>query len=329
MYGTNKTARSSKISLLTINTTSSGGSNSTITQESYNRSHGKTSHRRRRTREHRSRSYRRQIEDGQDGSQAEVFDYLVVNEYDKDKPGVKSISEPEVDSDEDVDMTVPKVTLYQDDEDVEGYYRSMSDSGISMGSSSSGPSVSGSQAYSRLPMLPEEPSSRPTSSHITSSELAIIDPRWTWQSSSPGPYPDGYIPPPVPQPPHILYDNSMYHPLPYLGYDTPSPEPNIYEFVPTRINIREPSDQDVKPIFFRPFSKLSTRLLLQMQDEIAEMEEEVMALDEESDAADDALEHELLPDMNARRECQIRRERLYEELHVKLDQYCKERLFKY
>ncbi|KAJ9653400.1 hypothetical protein H2198_007398 [Neophaeococcomyces mojaviensis] len=329
VYSTNKAARSSKLSLLTFATTSSGGSNSTVTQESYNRSQSKTSHRRKRPREHRSRSHRTQGDHDRSSPKAEVFDYLVMNETEKAKAESEAEDEPQVEpesdssSDEETASVVPEVILHVEEEEPEGYYRSMSDSGISMGSSSSGRSVAGCVRRSHLPVLPEEPASRPASSHQHSSELALMDPRCAWHSSSPGPYPEGYIPPPVPQPPQIVYDNSLYPPYPYPSYETHSPSPDFYSHIPS-INIREPSRRKCKPECFRSFTKISARLLLQLQDEIAEMEEEITMLDEESDSADDASEHGSSPSRQDIQASRARREHLYGELHMKLDQYCKD-----
>jgi len=326
VYSTNSAARSSKLSLLTLATTSSGGSNSTITQESYNRAQSKMSHRRKRSRDHRSRTHRTNLDGGQTSPKVEVFDYLVDSKTMKTKAQAQAESqtepESECDSDDKKVTTVPDTILHMEEEDPEGYYRSMSDSGISMGSNSSGQSVKGVLSRSYLPVLPEESSSWPASTQQHQNELALVDPRWIWHSSSPGPYSEGCVPPAVPQPPTTLYDPPIYPPCSYPSYEGPCPSPECYSHTPS-INIREPYGRHYKPEYFRSFTKLSTRLLLQLQDEIAEMEEEINSLDEESDAVDDASECGYSSSDREVQASRIRREHLYAELHAKLDQYCK------
>lgn len=334
VYSSNKTARSSKISLLTISTTGSGGSNSTITQESYDRSH--------RTKKRRSRDQRGRRQDESVGP-GDVFDFLVddrsksqelLSEM-KDEKAVAPVEDHDNDSIEDeAVLGEPEIVVHLDDVEAEpepepepepeGYYRSMSDSGISMGSCSS---ITGLTPH--LPILHEELPGRHQSEPLQGNEIAMIDPRWAWSTSSPQPYPDGFIPPPCPPPPPaVMYDVPMYQPYPYPPYTPPYATPPRVTEDEKRgpyINIREPAGQVSKPTCFRSFSKLSTRLLLQMQDDIADLEEELRDLDAEPDTTEQCFDHESSSSssQDQRRQRKNRETEIYQELHAQLDQYCK------
>ncbi|KAK5077628.1 hypothetical protein LTR24_009489 [Lithohypha guttulata] len=317
VYTNNKPARSSKISILsvfTVATTGSGGSNSTITQESYNRSQQKP--KRRRPKEHRSR---RSYEDKD--TTVDVFDFLVGEETKSKETLAISDNAPDSESrasDGGTPILEPEPIAHMDESDPEGFYRSLSDSGISMGSSSS---ASGFSRRHHLPALPEEPPGRPSPQPYLGNELALADPRWMWPTSSPRPYTEGYIPPPCPPPPPaVIYDVPVYPYPPYTPYGTPPPAPAEGVHRPP-ITIREPTNRHVKPQCFRSFSKLSTRLILQMQDDIANLEEELKLLDEEDDAAEERSESGSPPSRRGTQDRKVREEEVYRELHVKLDNY--------
>ena len=378
VYTNSKAARSSKISIFsafTVATSRSGGSNSTITQESYNRSQKP---KRRRPRDHRSRRSSEDNNPPVDDPSVDVFDFLIeekaksteslsiaedeadnqsqasedetdnesqasedeadnqsqasedeadnesqASEDEADNQG--QVSEDEADnesqaSEGETPTAKAQPIAHTDESDPEGYYRSMSDSGISMGSSSS--------AYSHpqqhhLPVLPEEPSGWLPSRPPQGTELALVDPRWAWPNPSPQPYPDGYIPPPCPPPPPaVVYDVPVNQYPPYTPYGTPPPMPTE-EIRRPAITVREPTDRHVKPRCFRSFSKVSTRLILQMQDEIADLEEELKLLDEEADAAEEDSESDSPQSRHGKQEHKAREDEIYGELHVKLDDYCK------
>ncbi|KAK5095091.1 hypothetical protein LTS08_008251 [Lithohypha guttulata] len=329
VYSNNKTARSSKVSLLTISTTGSGGSNSTITQESYDRSH--------RTKKRRSRDQRSRRQNDEGVGSGDVFDFLV-DDKSKSQESLSEMKDGKSpapiegnDSDSIQDEAVsnnPGIVVHLDEAEAEtepepeGYYRSMSDSGISMGSCSS---ITGLTPH--LPVLHEELPSRHQSEPLQGNEIAMIDPRWTWSTSSPQPYPDGFIPPPCPPPPPaVVYDVPMYQPYPYPPYTPPYATPPRVTEDEKRgpyINIREPAGQVSKPTCFRSFSKLSTRLLLQMQDDIADLEEELRDLDTEVDTTEQSFDHDSSSSssQDQRREKKNRETEIYQELHAQLDQY--------
>ncbi|KAK5936640.1 hypothetical protein PMZ80_011105 [Knufia obscura] len=317
VYTNNKAARSSKISLLsafTVATTGSGGSNTTVTQESYDRSQQKS--KRRRPRVHRSR---RSQEDK--NVSVDVFDFLV-EEKARSKESLADAGDVDQHaseaSEDEADAPDPEPIALIDDADPEGFYRSMSDSGISMGS---GSSVSGLPPRHNLPPLLEEPPARPSPRLRPGTELALVDPRWAWSTSSPQPYHDGYIPPPCPPPPPaVAYDVPMYQYPPYTPYGTPPPAPAESVRRPT-ITVREPTGRDTKAPCFRSFSKVSTRLILQMQDDIADLEEELKLLDEEEDAAEESSEPSSRQSRHEKHDRKARKEEVYRELHVKLDNY--------
>ena len=315
VYGSIKGARSSKLSLMstfTITTNSSGGSNSTVTQDSYNRSQ----HKQRRRRQHRSRRPESR------NASVDVFDFLVEDGSQENlvKPAdqaesVKSGSEDSEDDDSNVKNIKTKPA---EEGEPERYYRSMSDSGISMSSAGDHPK--------RPPLVVEEPYNlRPPD--FRPRDLALVDPRVMWPPFSPQPRTDRFIPPPCPPPPPAVMLDHMYSYRPYTPYDTPPAEQEGVRRVPALL-IREPVingkeivNQSSKPSCFRPFTKLSARLLLQMQDEIADLEAELKLLDEETDIADRLDERHSA----SRHETRIRQDResdIYEELHVKLENYC-------
>ena len=318
VYTSNKAARSSKISLLsafTVATTSSGGSNSTITQDSYNKSQQKP--RRRRLRDHRSR----QSYEDNNGS-VDVFDFLVGEEA-KSKETLAIADDAEdtegQESEFDTVNTEPEPIRHPDESDPEGYYRNLSDSGISMGS---GSTSSGFPLRHDLPTLQEEPSGHPSPYPHTGTELTLADPRWIWPTSSPRPYRDGHIPPPCPPPPPaVIYDVPVYPYPPYTPYGTPPPIPNEDTRQPV-ITIREPANRGFKPPCFRSFSRLSARMILQMQDDIASLEEDIKLLDEDDDIAEESSQMKSPQSHHETQNRKAREEEVYKELHAKLDNYC-------
>lgn len=228
-------------------------------------------------------------------------------------------AESDIDSDEGV--LTPDIVVHTEDAEPERYYRSMSDSGISMGNCSMDTSLASLPPRHFVPQ--EHSSSRPASRQQAGNELAVVDPRWTW-STSPGPLHDGFIPPPAPIPPPIMYEMPPY-PLypPYTPYGTPPPMPEE-EIRGPAIRIREPSHQDVKPKCFRSFTKVSTRIILQLQDDIAELEGELSVLDSELDAIDaDSGSDDDTPyhPRTAKHILKARESEIYDELHFKLGQY--------
>lgn len=306
VYGNAKAARSSKLSLLstfTITTSSSGGSNSTVTQDSYNRSQ----HKHRRRRQHRPRRPEPR------NASVDVFDFLVEDDsqensgaQDSEAEGEKS-EEDDHASDPGEDMKLKAI----EDGDPERFYRSMSDSGISMSSSER-------PTRGRYATIHERSISQPTP-HFQSRELAVLDPRTTWPPYSPQPQTEQFIPPPCPPPPPAVRMEHMY-PYSYTPYGTPPAEPEEVRRVPALL-IREPVGHVVKPPCFRPFTKLSTRLLLQMQDEIADLEAELRLIDADTDRANvsnDESSAKLYETIGR----QDRELDIYEELHVKLENYC-------
>lgn len=338
VYSNTRAARSSKISLLsafTVATTSSGDSNNTVTQDSYNRSQRP---KRRRTREHRIR--RLSHEDG--NTSVDVFDFLV-EEKPKSKESLADAESKEAADRDGTDAVTDTggssegeaiegevilkqrdISFHLDDSEPEGYYRSMSDSGISMGSGSS--FTSGLPSKRHLAVLHEEDPRNTASPPRTGAELAVMDPRWAWANSSPQPYVEGFVPPPCPPaPPAVVYDVPFYQPYTYASYTphgTPPPTPDEEAKGP-RLTVREPAAQHIKPRCFRSFTKVSTRLLLQMQDDIADLEEELKELDDETDIVDQPSEQSSSSSSGSgRRARKIREEDIYRELHGKLDQYC-------
>lgn len=204
------------------------------------------------------------------------------------------------------------------DHEPEGYYRSMSDSGISMGSSGS--------FQHPLPIVHEEPDSRPSSRNKYQNELALIDPRWHWPALSPQPPHDGYIPPPCPQPPPaaIMYEVPVYNPYPYpyppTPYSTPPP-PMPEPYVREPLEIREPKGQRNKPSYFRSFGRMNSRLLLRMEDDLADLEEELRQVEEEIDTAEHDSDHSTSSSGSVIRELKLREAEIYTEFHAKLDDY--------
>lgn len=262
----------------------------------------------------------------------DVFDFLV-DEKSKSKESLSSLQDVATETpvsaatnehaEHDHHEDEPEVMIRLDDPDPEGFYRSMSDSGISMGSASS----SSAGKHCQLPAVPEELNDRPTSRPFHGNEMALFDPRWQWPATSPQPWPEGFVPPPCPAPPPaVMYDLPMVQPYPYPPYTPP------YGTPPTRsvgdddpgphITIREPSDQLSKPACFRSFSKVTTRLLLQMQDDIAELEDELKELDLEVDQATADCDHDSASADDRKRERKLREGDIYRNLHEQLDQYC-------
>lgn len=239
----------------------------------------------------------------------------------QDKQRYMADQAAEGDIDSDGEVLTPDIVINTEDTDPERYYRSMSDSGISMGNCSMDTSLA--SLPSRHSVGPNAPLSRPSSRSRTGNELAVIDPRWTW-STSPGPFHDGHIPPPAPVPPPIMYEMPPYPPYPpYTPYGTPPPMPEEETRGPV-IRIREPSHQDVKPGCFRSFAKVSTRVLLQLQDDIAELEGELSVLDAEVDAieAESGSDEDVPAHPNsAKRMLKARELEIYDELQFKLGQY--------
>lgn len=324
IYTNPRAARSSKISLLsafTVTTTGSGGSNSTITQDSYNRS------------QRPRRKHRRRVSHEDKNKSVDVFDFLVeeksrskeslqptdVKEEDHET-GTESDGEEILHDDAKVDITVQ---LDEQEPEPEGFYRSLSDSGISMASSS----TSSGPKHSRLPVLHEEAYDYASPQPRPGRELALIDPRWRWSSSSPQPYTESYVPSPCPAPPSaVMYEVPAYPPYPYPPY-TPygTPPPPMHQEAVNRpgITIREPAGQKIKPRCFRSFARLSSRLILQMQDDIAGLEAELKQLDKESDMSELGSDHSSSSSRSNRKERKIREEEIYRDLHPKLDNYCK------
>lgn len=232
---------------------------------------------------------------------------------------VDPATEGDIDSDDEV--LTPDIVIQTEDAEPERFYRSMSDSGISVGGCSMDTSLA--SLPPRLSIHEDEPLSRPASRSQMGNELAVIDPRWTW-STSPGPFHDGYIPPPAPVPPPIMYEMPPYPPYPpYTPYGTPPPMRDEDIRGPA-IRIREPSQQDVKPNCFRSFTKVSTRVALQLQDDIAELEGELSVLDAELDAieADSGSDDDAPPHpRTAKPILKAREAEIYDELQFKLGQY--------
>lgn len=230
----------------------------------------------------------------------------------------------EGDTDSDGEAAIPPaVIIHTEDAEPERYYRSMSDSGISMGNCSMDTSLASLPPRHSVPQ--EGPHSRPPSRSHTGNELAIIDPRWTW-STSPGPFHDGYIPPPAPVPPPIMYEVPPYPPYPpYTPYGTPPPMQEEEEPRGPAIKIREPSQQDIKPKCFRSFTKVSTRVMLQLQDDIAELDGELSVLDAELDAieADSGSSDDEASTRpgTVKHMLKAREFEIYNELQFKLGQY--------
>lgn len=259
----------------------------------------------------------------------DVFDFLI-QEKSRSKELVAADKDDAIgnanDSPNDGDREEPdsgtepdrEITLHLDTSEPEGYYRSMSDSGISMGSNNS--TTSGHGRKGHLPVLVEEPTFRPFPEHRLGNELALIDPRWGWSTASPRSWPEGYIPPPCPPPPPaVTYDVPIY---PYPP-DTPdrTPPPLSEEAIPGPIiTIREPAGQPIKSKCFRSFHRLSTRLLLHMQAEIADLDQELDALDEETDAAEKSDDRSSAHSRE-NRDRKHHEDEIYRELHVKLDNY--------
>lgn len=315
IYGNAKAARSSRFSLLsafTAATEGSGGSSSTITQESYLRSVNRAPTGRRRKARHRHHRSSTASAIHERSVKVDVFDFLVEDKKLKDeREAEKSEVEEDAIDEEDIHQDKP-----------EDFYRYASDSGVA---DSTYGSLSGSVQGQRLPSLPEEPHSRPLSSHSylgQPGDLVPFDPRWHWNSSSPVaptiPYPiEGYIPPPCPPPPPAVpcYDFPPHYPDIHPGVQTP-PSYRGTDYGLT-FDVREPVGVENNPRCFRSFTKLSTQLLLQMQNDITELESELEAYDAEAErnppnASYGSNDRLSLP----------QRAEICQELHFKLDQYC-------
>lgn len=270
-----------------------------------------------------------QDEGGESGECDEVNEIVQVNDNEDTKATKrKRVNEKEYsehiaadDSESDEEPYTPDIIISSEDVDPERYYRSMSDSGISMGSCSMDASVA--SLPPRLPVLPEETDSRPSSRPATRNELAIIDHRRYW-NPSPGPFHDGAIPPPAPVPPQIMYEMPIYPAYPpYTPYGTPPPIPED-EAQGSAIKIREPSQQDVKPQCFRSFTKVSTRVILQLQDDIAELEGELSVIDSDLDAIEadySSDEDESAHPGTVRHMLKARESEIYCDLQSKLAQF--------
>lgn len=254
-----------------------------------------------------------------EGSPVRVQTPAEDNEQKEESSDEYQVGEDDASSDE--EPHTPSIIVQSADLAPEVFYRSMSDSGISMGSNSIEASLS--SLPPKRSVVREEFLSRSAPRPSSRNELAVIDPRWTW-NTSPGPFHDGCIPPPAPMPPPITYDMPLFPPYPpYTPYGTPPPMPEDEVRGPA-IKIREPSQQEVRPKCFRAFTKVSTRVILHLQDDIAELEGELSVLDGKLDAieADYGSDEEAPAHPGTTKHMlKARESEIYDELQFKLPQY--------
>ncbi|KAL2441671.1 hypothetical protein ABEF95_016018 [Exophiala dermatitidis] len=283
-YGVSKASRSSKLSLLSAITTGSHGSNdsaSTITQESYSRSSGGGSGRKRRaSKQNRSREAKvvlrkesllpkeQKVKTSSTDS-VDVFSFLVHDENDDTATSEHPQGE----------VCVRQEALSRHEEsDNDSVVRSLlSDSGISMGDSSiCQPSLDRS-IEKELPPLFEEPQDRNDPQKQSKSKPTAYskESRWKWPDIHPATHKAQVCEPATrfssPQGGHVRFNFPAEEPqrIPrsakrlLSGYDL----------------ISEKLSRGELPPLFRRFDKVHFRVLLQLQDEIVEMEEELSLLD--------------------------------------------------
>jgi hypothetical protein len=106
-------------------------------------------------------------------------------------------------------------------------------------------------------------------------------------------------------------------------------KPSGYDLLATRLcSLQEPSEDTLPPIY-RRFGRLNHRILLQLQDEIAEMEEDLELMDR-ADARERAARHGRAVPASRRRDWQwrgselhARRLELLGRIYLKVEQYSK------
>lgn len=326
-YGVSKAARSSKLSLLSAITSGSNGSNdssSTITQESFRKS-SSASGKRRTVQQKRSRkeddtknsarkNYSTIAEPDKTMSResVDVFAFLVaVDGQETPSPacGTPAQSRPPYEAGV--------------DSDTEGTVRSQhSDSGVSMGDSSICHPYDASPVESKLPVLPEDSSeSAGRQDNVRDAPHSSQRQRWNWPKVPPathkpytvshgirGPSPDRlYIPTPsTPNEEHCVDSPAL------SGYDL----------------VADKLAQGELPPVFRTFHKSNFRMLLHLQDEIAEMEEELAALDMADTRTRVSADGSTLPASRrlswqwCQTDLQAHRWQVLGRLYIKIEQYC-------
>lgn len=289
-------SRLSLFSAFTGTTTSSGGSNRTVTQKGYNKSKQESvGKQKRRKKQHPSNSIVK-------SPKVDVFDYL--DDEDSKRSSTTESTSPGKDSgsiskEVDPEDEEPEMSMSETSEEPEQYYRSLSDSGISMGSTSSNYPIHDSPITDRLPVVEEE------------SLLPLIQGPVPSLDELPWPWPMYCAsPPPVLSMP--LLPVSAYGPPPCLHSACPACS-SLEGYHLTETRPRETDKESTKPQRFRSFTKLANRLLLGMQDEIAGMEEELILLDNDMELA------ARLPD--CANLLSAKRHRLFQELDAKLEAY--------
>lgn len=294
----------SLLSGLSVATNGSGGSSNTVTQNSYNKSRQKSRSKQKRHKKQFS------SEVVAEPLKMDVFEYLDIG--DTRRSSRSDLASPDEDSPSNVEglkhqnarSNVPTSDTSEEPEsEPEKFYRSLSDSGISMGSASSlVPFVPDSPAAKRLSIVQEETLS--PASH--GSNLPLTQTPWLWSMYCPSP------PPVVPvsiAPVTIPEGQQCSH------RRCPPSEP--LELNPSTATTSKPDDVSSQPQCFRLFTKLSNRHILEMQDELADMEDELELLDSELELVD--RDRTLLPDRASF--LSARRLQLLQESAVKLESY--------
>ena len=307
------------LSRLTLVSSASGGSGSTITQQSFDRalrsstsSQGRD--RRRKSSRRRKRMAQAEMTREQSSDPIDVFAFL-------EAESVASNSQEQSNTGDPVSRTA---TLFYDS-DHESYNKSWhSDSGISMGGSPTENVDFDSPCRPRLPSLAEERSDgvvQPTARDVY---LEQRSPPWVPTPS----FPPAWAPP--------VSLGSSNQPSYKHGQDQqrgsveqqqsprgPNSDISGYDLLASKLSSSSASENLVP--FYRRFDKLSHRILLQLQDEIVEMEAHLACLDKE----DDELRHSIGSVPASRRmdwtwqhsPVHARRLELLAKIHHKMQQY--------
>lgn len=292
------------LSGLTVATNGSGGSSNTVTQNSYNKSRQKSRSKQKR--------HKKQFpsEVVAEPLKMDVFEYL--DSGDTRRSSITDLASPDSDSrsngegmkHQNARSNVPTSdTSEAPESEPEKFYRTLSDSEISMGSASSlFPLFPDSPATKRLSIVQEET----LSPAIHGSNLPLTQTQWLWSMYCPSPPPVV----PVSTAPVIIPEGQQ------CSYRRCPPSEPL-ELNPSTATTSEPDDVSSQPQCFRLFTKLSNRHLLEMQDELADMEDELELLDSELELVD--RDRTLLPDRASF--LSARRHQLLQELAVKLESY--------
>ena len=335
-----KNAVSSRVSLFSGITTSSGGSSgsgSTTTQESVSRSRraGKTSASLRQNKEQPEQLTiaRRQstgsIATATSPNAIDVFAFL---EHD---PSSSFAAEPDADSHHAV-RQVRSFTPLQEESDLDCSTRSLhSDSGISIRDSS--PESSHYKLHPRAVLNPlrEEDSTHPRHRSLLKSHQH--HPRMrpgrdgdTNLDAGPGSPVEGYFD----DSPETFYrDHTRSNGLiaarsVQAAQRDPTTDLSGYDLLAARLSDSHPIEHPFRPLY-RRFTRLNHRILLQLQDEVSQMEEDLADLDEADARVRRTSTGEVVPESRRLNwhlhgsELHARRLELLGQIYVKIEQYSK------